>query len=65
MRTVHDRQVEAQRLAHEGVSDWLKFPEASSPEDCTDSQSQVQMAQALPSPGGSGHQEHGGDSGRS
>ena len=65
MRTVHDRQVEAHHLAHEGLSDWLKFPEASSPEDSTDSTSQVQLAQAQPSPGGSGHQVHGGDSGGS
>lgn len=65
MRTVHDRQVEAHRLAHEGMSEWLKFPEASSPEDNTDSTSQVHCAQAEPSHGGSGHPVHGGDSGGS
>jgi len=62
MRTVHDRQVEAHRLAHEGMSEWLKFPEASSPEDNTDSTSQVHCAQAEPSHGGSGQPVHGGDS---
>ena len=62
MRTVHDRQVEAHRLAHEGMSEWLKFPEGSSPEDNCDSTSQVHCAQAEPSHGGSGHPVHGGDS---
>ena len=43
----------------------LAVARASSPEDNTDSTSQVHCAQAEPSPGGSGHPVHGGDSGGS